>query len=99
MHRFQEESFFYHTLFDFKDIVDQFGDRVWEELELHCPSLYESFCAYKANKDVDEFLDSQYQQNYNDMSVSEITDYSVDVSKETQRDDCDYWKDEGEYND
>ena len=66
MHRFQEESFFYHTLFDFKDIVDQFGDRVWEELELHCPALYESFCAYKANKDVNEFLITENERKWQD---------------------------------
>ena len=66
MHRFQEESFFYHTLFDFKDIVDQFGDRVWEELELHCPSLYESFCAYKANKEVAEFLVDEAKRKWED---------------------------------
>jgi len=79
MHYYEEESHFYHTLFDFKSIVDMYGDRVFDELEKHCPDLYEAWAAHKANKDVEEFLDSQYQSNYND--------------------DCDYWKDEGEYND
>ena len=32
-----------------------------EELEKHSPSVYESFCAYKANQEIEEFLDSQYQ--------------------------------------
>ena len=66
MHRFQEESFFYHTLFDFKDIVEQFGDRVFDELELHCPDLYEAWAAHKANKDVEEFMSNAVDKCWND---------------------------------
>ena len=49
-------------------LTDQVAALVWErdELQKHCPDLYESWAAHKANKDVEEFLDSQYQMNYND---------------------------------
>lgn len=76
---FEYEAWKHFVLNDFCQLVEDEGDHVFDLLEKYKPSVYESFCAHKANKDVEEFLDSQYQSNYND--------------------DCDYWKDEGEYND
>lgn len=62
----EEEAFYHFTMMDFIELVEHYGDRVWEELEKHSPAVYESFCAYKANQEIEEFLDSQYQQKYND---------------------------------
>ena len=55
-HYFEEEAHYYYTLNDLKDLVLMYGDRVWADLENYCPDLYEAFCAYEANKQVEEFL-------------------------------------------
>ena len=62
----EEEAFYHFTMMDFIELVEHYGDRVWKELEKHSPAVYESFCAYKANQEIEEFLDSQYQQKYHD---------------------------------
>ena len=62
----EEEAFYHFTMMDFVELVEQYGDRVWAELERYSPTVYEAFCAYKANQDIEEFLDSQYQQKYHD---------------------------------
>ena len=66
-HYYEEESHFYHTLFDFKNIVDMYGDRVWAELEKHSPTVYEAFCAYKANQDIEEFVSVETEKKWKDI--------------------------------
>ena len=65
-HYYEEESHFYHTLFDFKNIVILYGDRVFDELEKHCPDLYEAWAAHKANKDIEEFLSCEAETRWKD---------------------------------
>jgi hypothetical protein len=63
---YEEEAFYHFTMMDFIELVEHYGDRVWAELEKHSPAVYESFCAYKANNEIEEFLDKQYKEKMKD---------------------------------
>lgn len=56
MHYFEEEAFLFHTLFNFKELRYQFGDRLFDLMEKHDPETYEALKAHLANKEVEEFL-------------------------------------------
>ena len=64
----EEEAFYHFTMMDFISLVEQYSDRVWEELEKYSPDVYESFCAYKANQEVLEFISTRKHDEdyYND---------------------------------
>ena len=62
----EEEAFYHFTMMDFIELVEHYGDRVWGELEKHSPSVYESFCAYKANQEIEEFLSNQSEIRWKD---------------------------------
>lgn len=64
----EEEAFYHFTLMDFVSLVEDHGDRIWADLEKHSPAIYEAFCAYRANKDVEEFLSNKKRDEdyYND---------------------------------
>lgn len=55
----EEEAFYHFTMMDFIELVEQYGDRVWAELEKHSPTVYEAFCAYKANQEIYEFTSTR----------------------------------------
>lgn len=65
MSDFHEEEAHYHfTIMDFVSLAKDYGDRVWADLEKHSPDIYESFCAYKANNDVAEYLSNKHKDDY-----------------------------------
>ena len=62
----EEEAFYHFTMMDFVELVEQYGDRVWAELERYSPTVYEAFCAYKANQDVEDFITKDVETRWND---------------------------------
>lgn len=68
MHYFEEEAFLHYTLFNFKELREQYGDRIFELLEKYDPETYEAFCAYKANQEIYEFVSTRKRDEdyYND---------------------------------
>ncbi len=69
MHYFEEESFYWHTMFNVKDIFEQYGPRFFDDMEKHCPEMYEAMKAHLANKEIEEFLSSPRKRDddyYND---------------------------------
>ncbi len=66
MSYYEEEAFYHFTMMDFVELVQQYGDRVWEELEKHSPDVYEAFCAYKANQDIEEYLSNEAETRWKD---------------------------------
>ena len=65
-HYFEEEAYYYHTMHDFKILVEMYGDRVFDELEQYAPELYEAWSAHKANKEIAEFLSCKSKDDHND---------------------------------
>ncbi len=59
---FQEEAHYYFTLTEFVSLIKEYGDRIWADLENYSPDVYESFCAYKANSDIEEFLSNKCKE-------------------------------------
>jgi hypothetical protein len=69
MHYFEEEAFLHYTLFNFKELRYQFGDRLFDLMEKHDPETYEALKAHLANKEVEEFLSTPRKRDddyYND---------------------------------
>ena len=60
----EEEAHYHFTMMAFKELHEDYGDRVWADLEKNSPNVYESICAYKANKDVEEFLSNQSETRW-----------------------------------
>ena len=60
----EEEAHYHFTMMAFKELFEQFGDRVWFDIEKREPVMYESFCAYKANQEVEEFLSNQAETRW-----------------------------------
>ena len=54
-----KDEFFYFTMMDFKEAVEQWGDEFFYELEKEFPQIYDKLEAYLANKQVNEFLQNQ----------------------------------------
>jgi hypothetical protein len=54
-----KDEFFYFTIIDVKDAVEQWGDEFFSELEKAYPEIYDKLEAYIANKQITEFLTSQ----------------------------------------
>ena len=65
-HYFEEEAFYYHTMHDFKCLVEMYGDRVFDELERYCPELYEAWAAHKANQEIIEFMSIKRKDDCDD---------------------------------
>jgi hypothetical protein len=65
-HYFEEECFYYSTMHDFKCLVEDYGDRVFDELEHYAPELYEAWSAHKANKEIAEFLSKKSKDGCDD---------------------------------
>lgn len=67
-HYHEEEAFYHHTMMDFKSLIEDYGDKVWADLEKHSPNVYEAFCAYRANQESTEFMSTykRYEDYYND---------------------------------
>ena len=51
---------------DFKCLVEDYGDRVFDELEHYAPELYEAWSAHKANKEIAEFLSKKSKDDCDD---------------------------------
>ena len=69
MEHFHEEEAHYHfTMMDFVSLVENYGDRVWADLEKYSPDAYEAFCSYKANQEIFEFVSTRKcdEDYYND---------------------------------
>lgn len=69
MENYHEEEAFYHfTMMDFVSLVENYGDRVWADMEKYSPTAYEAFCAYKANQEIYEFVSTRKRDEdyYND---------------------------------
>ena len=66
MHHFEEEGHYFFGIHMACELVDQYRDRFWADIEKHRPDIYESFCAYKANQDVNEFITSELDRKYRD---------------------------------
>ena len=64
----EEESHYHFAMMDFVSLVKDYGDRVWADLEKHSPDIYEAFCAFKANQEVEEFISTRKKDDdyYND---------------------------------
>jgi hypothetical protein len=54
-----KDEFYYFTMIDFKDAVEQWGDDFLSDLEKTFPEIYDRLEAYLANKQVAEFLNNQ----------------------------------------
>lgn len=54
-----KDEFYYFTMIDFKDAVEQWGDDFLSDLEKTFPEIYDRLEAYLANKQVQEFLSNQ----------------------------------------
>lgn len=63
-HYHEEEAYYHFTMMDFVSLVENYGDRVWADLEKYSPDAYEALCAYKANSDIEEFM-SNKTKDYN----------------------------------
>lgn len=67
-HYHEEEAFYHFTMMDFVSLVENYGDRVWADMEKYSPTAYEAFCAYKANQEIFEFVSTRKRDEdyYND---------------------------------
>ena len=67
-HYYEEEAHYYLTMMDFVSLVENYGDRVWADMEKYSPTAYEAFCAYKANQEIYEFVSTRKRDEdyYND---------------------------------
>lgn len=63
---FEYEAWKHFVLNDFCQLVEDEGDHVFDLLERYKPSVYESFCAHKANKEVAEFLVKETDRKWRD---------------------------------
>lgn len=53
------DEFFWFTIMDVKDAVEEWGDDFFRELEKAYPEIYDKLEAYIANKQIQEFLSNQ----------------------------------------
>ena len=54
-----KDEFYYFTMIDFKEAVEQWGDDFLSDLEKTFPEIYDRLEAYLANKQITEFLNNQ----------------------------------------
>ena len=63
---FEYEAWKHFVLNDFCQLVEDEGDHVFDLLEKYKPTVYEAFCAHKANKEVADYLVKKYQDQRDD---------------------------------
>ena len=73
----EEEAFYHFTMMDLKELHENYGDRIWADLERYAPDVYESFCAYKANQDVEDFLAKEVERK-----IADSCDYWKDEAND-----------------